>query len=373
MLALEGQISQTSPLVGSVEDAGVLSTESEAALRQLTHQRLLGYDVEYGDATELRHAVACGVAWADAAIAMADRLLARLGPQSVVMPALARRNLLMRSSALLRIGQIMMLTDTDTRRELYDRAGQLFEEALAIEGLGDRVVIGSGAKRLMGWHMKSSAAGARPSVLLIGGVEGWGMDFYSFGRYFNALGLDALLIDGPGQGDTRFAFAHFLDFDWIEGLRGAVDYLEARNPGGRVGMLGSSLGGNFAMLFTAAEPRIAACCNNGAIRVPFAMRQRKHFFPKLEAFCGPVAPERTAAVWSGLELTPERVALHCPFLLVQGGLDPLVSVEDSRHVLSWIPVSDRSMHIFADGDHCIYNRPADKMSLIGNWFVERLT
>jgi hypothetical protein len=68
-----------------------LSDESEAALRQLTLQRLMGYSVEFGDAGELRRLVELGVPWQEAATLVADDHLARLDDPNQPLSGQSRR------------------------------------------------------------------------------------------------------------------------------------------------------------------------------------------------------------------------------------------------------------------------------------------
>lgn len=351
------------------EPTAGLSAESEAALRQLTHQRLLGYGVEYGDALELRGAVEAGHAWRDAAEAMAARLCARLKDPDTEA---TRRDLHLRASALLRMAQMMMLADSDARRDLYMRASGLFEAATEGEGTWSRLVLETEAGPVVGWRQAPSGRRPRGTVLVIGGIEGWAMDLAGLGDAVAARGFEALLLDGPGQGETRLEHRHFLDADWLATFKGIVDAVEAGQADWPIGIIGNSMGGNFAMLAASADRRIAACCNNGGIPDPLTQRARSGFFPKMEAFCGRVPDGAIERAWRSVEVTQARLSLECPFLIVQGGLDPLVSPADSERMLGWARSSDKRMHVFEDGDHCIYKRPADKHALIGDWLAERL-
>jgi pimeloyl-ACP methyl ester carboxylesterase len=348
-----------------------LSEESEAALRQLTLQRLMGYSVEYGDAGELRKLVELGVPWKDAATAVAEQHLARLGDSGRPLSAHSRRDLLIRTSALLRMSQMMMLRDSDERREIYRRAAKLFHEAFTADPNCEKVSVDFVGKPMVGWLVGSGRKPAA-SVLIIGGIEGWGMDLLGLGEALARRGIDALLLDGPGQGETRFDHGHFLEENWPAAFAAAITFLIERSGGAPVGVLGNSVGGGLAMKLAAVERRIAACCNNGGLRTPLAQRERKGFFPKVEAFCGPVPVDRVEAIWRTVEVTADLRAMACPLLIAHGGLDPMVSVADVTEFLGWAGSADKQLQIFADGDHCIYNHPADKHDLIGDWFLDRL-
>lgn len=362
-----GTIIAHRPLGGEPLAEGTLHPESEAALRQLTHQRLLGYGVEYGDALELRAAVAGGIPWLAAAESLAERLCARIGD---ARSEATRRDLRLRASALLRMAQMMMLADDETRRSLYRRAAALFGDAFARPDM--RRVVETGGGPVVSWLLPAETGPARGTILIIGGIEGWAMDLCGLGEAVAARGFDAVLLDGPGQGETRLEHAHFLTTDWRETLGEVVGEAAARRPGLPVGIIGNSMGGNFALLLASADARIAACCNNGGLPDPLTQRARSGFFPKMEAFCGPADAGEVDRIWTSAAVTEERLTLTCPLLIVQGGLDPLVSVEASGQMLGWARSAERRMHVFEDGDHCIYKRPADKHALIGDWFVETM-
>jgi alpha-beta hydrolase superfamily lysophospholipase len=358
------------PSVGRAP-ATPLSDESEAALRQLTLQRLRGYSVEYGDAGELRKLVELGLPWREAATAVADHHLARLNEQGRPLSPQSRRDLLIRISALLRMSQMMMLSDSDERRDIYRHSARLFLEAFTVDPNCERVSVDVGDKPMVGWHVGCGKAAA-PSVLIIGGIEGWAMDLLSLGEALQRRGINALLLDGPGQGETRFDHRHFLDGTWLVAYSAAITFLIERASGAPVGVLGNSVGGGLAMKLAAFDPRVAACCDNGGLRNPLVHRERKGFFPKVVAFCGDVSADDAERIWRTVEITPDSLGMTCPLLIVHGGLDPMVSVEDVTDFLGWATSPDKQLRIFADGDHCIYNHPADKHDLIGDWFLDRL-
>src|ERR1700730_16044672 len=95
-----------------------LSVESQAALRQFSLERLMGYGLAYADVIELRARVLEGEEWQAAAAALAEIALkqANAAPTG---PAQTTRILhLRRASALLRMSQMMMLIKTPERRQI---------------------------------------------------------------------------------------------------------------------------------------------------------------------------------------------------------------------------------------------------------------
>jgi alpha-beta hydrolase superfamily lysophospholipase len=350
---------------------GNLTAENEASLRQFTLQRLVGYGLEFGDANALRDLVAAGADWHDAALALANQRLALLEDRR--SPQISRRtrsDLHYRASALLRASQVMMTTDTEYRREIYDRAAREFSLAIQYDEGRERVVLDQENGGIAGWFFSAGSA-ATPVVIVVGGVEGWAMDAEPYGRVFADRGISVLLIDAPGQGESRFRFNTYLSRDWKRAMLPVIAHAHLRARGAPVGLLGNSVGGNYAC-HLATDPRIAACCNNGGLLQPIKQRERKSFFLKMIAASGGLEGSALEEAWSTLEMTPESMNFTCPLLIVQGGEDPLVSVAESKLMLDWSKSTDKQMHVFEEGDHCIYRRPGDKYNLIGDWFREKL-
>ncbi|UPJ71832.1 alpha/beta fold hydrolase [Bradyrhizobium sp. 187] len=357
------------------ETVADLTEESQDALAQFSVERLTGYGCDHADAAEIRARVRCGEAWASAATELANRLTDALRESKVPVSDATRIAFLRRASSLLRMGQIIMLADSDTRRSMMRRASDLHLEAAQLDGSYEKILI-DGDPPMVGWIYPARAGQsvrADAGVLVVGGIEGWAMDLHAFGVALSERGITALLVDGPGQGETRLEHRHFMRRDWIERYRSAVDALSERCGGARIGILGNSMGGSFVTLVASADQRIAACCNNGGAEDPLGLKQRKNFFAKLQAFCGDLADSEVDAIWTSVRPNDSAVTLDCPYLIIQGGSDPLVSVEESQRILARARSRDKSIHVFSDGVHCLYNHTADMRPLVADWMRSRLT
>lgn len=353
------------------EVLAVLSVESQAALRQFSFERTLAYGVEYSDVVELRARVLGGQAWQEAATELAEASLAH-ADRAGLTAGRTRAAYLRRASALLRISQVMMLSDTDERRGIYARAAALYAEAATITADREPFSVKTDEGTLAGWHLPAEpdAVGA---VIVVGGVEGYAMDFAVMGESLAARGVDAYLLDGPGQGESRFIHDVYLTPSWLAAFHQVVDDIEARAPGRPIGIVGNSMGGALAMALAAAEPRIAACCDNGGIATPWLVPPSiGTFFTKMMTFCASEDAEETAAIWSSVNPTAHGPNSGYPLLVVHGGRDPLVSDALVEMVHDMVPTDDREMVVFTDGDHCIYNHREDRDLLIADWMRERL-
>lgn len=361
------------PVVHSFPDPdalpAALAPANEAGLRQFSRERLIGYGLCDAEATELRRRIGQGEGWLAAALAMARRIECATQPPAPVSAA-TRREHLFSMAALLRASQLTELADTDDRREVYLRAATIFAEALLDEG-GRRTEIDTPAGRLTGWLFGADAGAPRPGVAVIGGVEGWAMDFAVQARALAKRGMLVLALDGPGQGETRFLHGHFLRFGWAEAYSAAVRFLKER-AGGKIGFIGNSMGGAFATLMAGRDPTIAAVCNNGAPPNPIVARERATFFLKMAGLCGPVGEAEAVAIWRDLEITRQTASFNAAYLQIHGGRDKLVSLEEMRRVYETVQSPDKTLHVFSDGDHCIYNHLVERDQVIGDWFAAKL-
>ncbi|GAA0322713.1 hypothetical protein GCM10009087_36230 [Sphingomonas oligophenolica] len=352
--------------------AAQLPPESEAALRQFSAERLMAYGMAYADMVELRGRVAGGEIWE---VVAAELAVTCLSPPEAVLARESRStraNRLYRASALTRMQQMMMLTDTPERRAIFARAAALYVEAASLSGDRERVRIETPGGPLVGWLHGASIAAPVGATLVIGGVEGWAMDFAPMGTALAARGVAALLLDGPGQGETRLDHGHYLSRDWPSAYRAAVDHLQSRLPDVPLGIIGNSLGGSVVVRYAALDPRIRACCDNGGPATVTRARANATFFRKMVAHTGGKPDDEALAIWESVLPTGPDMPLSGPLLVVHGGLDPLIPDADAMSILEETVAPSRDMAIWSDGDHCVYNHADDKHDLIADWMAIQL-
>lgn len=343
-----------------------LSVESQAGLRQYSLERFLGYGLDYSDAVELRSMVLSGIAWKAAATELAERCMSKMqgSPASNI-------TLMRRASALLRMSQAMMLTDTPERAEIFQRATDLYGQAAKLAGNCKPVQIETNDGPICGW-LHPSVGQPVGSVIVIGGVEGWAMDFACMGDALAARGINALMLDGPGQGETRYAHEHYLTKDWRHAFERVIDYLAARRPSTPIGFIGNSMGGSFAMAVANEDKRIVACVNNGGPFAPWLVPQEGAFFKKMMALANVKTAEAAVDIWSTVTPISPGSNADYPLLMVHGSEDPLIANEVAMMLWERSPTPNKEMVTFSDGDHCIYRHLSDRDILVSDWMRERL-
>src|SRR5260370_5956305 len=197
----------------SEEAIARLSVESQAALRQFSLERLMGYGLAYADGIELRARVLEGEAWEAAATALAEIALKQADAASTGPAQTTRILYLRRASALLRMSQMMMLTNAPERRQIFARAATIYGEAAKLRSDRQRVLVETDSRPLVGWLIPAPGGGVA-SAIVIGGVEGWAMDFDNPCGALAGRGIDPLLLVGAGQGGGRFNQNHYLSLRW---------------------------------------------------------------------------------------------------------------------------------------------------------------
>ena len=199
------------------------------------------------------------------------------------------------------------------------------------------------------------------------------MDFDCIGEAHARRGVNALMLDAPGQGETRILHRHYLTSDWLESFGRAIDFVQAQLPDRPVGIVGNSMGGSVALAVANNDRRIVACCNNGgAIQPSLGRAAGTTFFAKMVAFCGTDDEALAVGIWDTVMPVRPGVNTDYALLAVQGGADPMITVEHAQLVLARAPVANKRMELFSDGDHCIYNHRSDRDILISEWMRSQL-
>lgn len=341
-----------------------LSGEAQAALRQFSVDRLTAYGLACEDAAELLDRVAQGEAWQAAACQMAAGLPA---PSEGYAPATVADQLF-RKAALLRAAQFMMIEDTDQRRELFAQAAELYASASALAK--DRIrfeCAGADGATLVGWRFPTPAPTA--VAVVWGGIEGWAMDFAAMGSEFARRGIEAYLIDGPGQGETRLANGLYFDEDWQSHWRAAIDHVSQSTGNLPLFIVGNSMGGCLVMNYAPGDPRIRGVVSNGGpLRPPPLTGDLPSKLRKFVVFCGEAdAP----TIWGALDSGRALEGSEQPLLILHGGADPLVTEAEVLEIAERAGSQDVQVAILSNGDHCLYNHAADKHDLVAEWIRAR--
>jgi len=276
------------------------------------------------------------------------------------------------AAAGLIFAQMAFNTDGERKRSLYREMTRCFTRFAALSQFQvSRIDVSHRHGTLFGWHFRVTSGEATGCVIVFGGMSGWATAYRSMAETLCRHGLDCLLVDGPGQGDSRLEGGVFADAQVTSGFSRFVDHLQDSTPGRPVGIWGNSFGGLFAALTALRDQRVAACCINGGPLLPevppFRTAQEQ-----LAAMFGVSEASELAGILPTLAFDGERAPLACPTLVLEGGADPLVPpgaqqrfLAGNRHPLSRVET-------WPDGEHTIYNHPAERNALAAAWFATAL-
>jgi 2,6-dihydroxypseudooxynicotine hydrolase len=108
-------------------------------------------------------------------------------------------------------------------------------------------------------RLPPGASGRVPVVIVLGGLESTKEESYRFENLCLARGLATCTFDGPGQGEMYFQAKLRPDFHRFTSA--VLDWLEKRPEidADRIGIIGRSLGGFYAIHSAAHDPRFKAC------------------------------------------------------------------------------------------------------------------
>ena len=348
-----------------------ISALAQAQQRAMPITRLLDYGMGYADAVALFAATSNGEPWHEAAERLADSRLADAEKAQSSSHLATMDEALRCALADLIFAQMAFNEDTGEKARLYARVVDTFSRLATLRGI-ERMTVPYRHANLVGWLVRPTGP-AIGTVIVIGGLSGWGGAYLSIADALAARGLATVLAEGPGQGEPRLTHGLYLDAGVGDAFGLFVDAVVARDDlGPSVGVWGNSFGGLFAAHTAHSDPRIAACCVNGAPAVP-VVPDFRNAREQIMAAVGASSIDEAISVCEGLVFDPQRNRIPGALLVLSGGNDPLCSLSDQQPFLDACPPDRATLRIWDDGEHTIYNHAADRNSFVADWFADSLS
>ncbi|MBJ8341850.1 prolyl oligopeptidase family serine peptidase [Antrihabitans sp. YC3-6] len=328
--------------------------------------RLLDCGMDYADVLQLQRLTA-DVPWDVAAESLGTAQLDRAAAADAAGHSATAIEAYRFAAANFLFAQMAYNFDGPRKVALYGRF------TAAVGGAGkrsdpawQRVEIPFAGGRMFGWLIRPTADPVG-TVILLGGQSGWGAAYLAQADALTARGLAVLLAEGPGQGDTRMVGGVYLDVDVAAAYSAFVNVTVDCTPA--VGIWGNSLGGLYAAVTAARDPRIVAVCVNGAPAQPKLLGFRA-FGEQAAAMLGTTDPDAIQANFDRIALRPGRDRIGGALMVLHGGNDPLIGLVEQQPFLD--AATDATLRIWDDGEHTIYNHAAERTALVADWFADHL-
>ncbi|WP_140404161.1 MULTISPECIES: alpha/beta hydrolase [unclassified Nocardioides] len=252
---------------------------------------------------------------------------------------------------------------------LYHRAAPLLDPPAERVDLpiDDTVIIGY-------LRRPKGADGPVPCAVLLGGLESTKEESYMFENLLLERGVATFTFDGPGQGEMFEDVA--LAGDYHRYTSRVVDYLETLGvtiDEDRIGVLGRSLGGHYALRAASMDDRFRACVTWGGF-VQMDDWDFEYPMTKLSwqyVTKSPDLPTAQERVKEAIDVRPVLAGLKVPTYVMHGAKDetPLTELDLLQE---YAVNADITIDLEPEGDHCCHNLgPAPRLRM-ADWLANQL-
>ena len=169
----------------------------------------------------------------------------------------------LRASIYYHYGKHLFAHDAEQYAAAHNRMVACYRAGSAYIDLpSEPVTIPYAEAHMIGYLRRPKDLARPPIAVVLPGLDACKEELHAWCDAFVRRGVATLALDGPGQGETAFHLP--ITSDWGRVIGAVIDWLELRTDvnAKAVAVVGQSLGGLYAPLAAAFEPRIKACVAN---------------------------------------------------------------------------------------------------------------
>lgn len=215
--------------------------------------------------------------------------------------------------------------------------------------------------------------GPHPVAIQLGGLESTKEESRNMEDLLLQRGVGTATFDGPGQGEMFNERA--LAGDYERYTSAVVDHLSSRPDvdASRIGVLGRSLGGNYALKSAAMDQRLAACISWGGFsdldyweaETPLT-KESWRYVSKVDTL-----EEAREYVHRALETRDVLSRIACPTYVLHGRGDEVpMSFIDT--VKARVDPALLTVVVEDEGDHCCHNLGPRPRLQMADWMADQL-
>ncbi|MEL7658000.1 MAG: alpha/beta hydrolase, partial [Bacillota bacterium] len=273
-----------------------------------------------------------------------------------------------------RVGQYTIVPDIDKKLNIYRKLIDSYQEAAKLFTPEiEKVEIPYQGRNMAGWlRMPEKTFGQVPVVISIGGADGWREEHHNYSEFYVERGMAYLMIDGPGQGETRLFNKLYMELNNEEALNEIVESLSRDKRFGKIGMIGYSFGGYLVARAASVSKQLNACVINGGSYYP---KEILNFIPHFSGVFSALSNKKGQDLEdfiNGMTMSGYAEKITCPLLINHGKPDPLFRVSGVQRIFNEASSENKNIKIWEDGNHCVTNHATEVITMITDWFAETL-
>ncbi len=285
----------------------------------------------------------------------------------------------LRAAGLYHAAQINLMDDDPNKERGHRRCVELYGKgARHCVPPASRVAIPSRSGELPAYlRLPPARQGRVPPVIMLNGANSVKEELHHFSEHFLRRGMATLAVEGPGQGEMSPRYGKPpLRVDAFEAAAAAViDWVQTHRDldADRIGLWGMSLGGFLALRVAGADRRMAAAVSLGGFydfrslpRLGPALYEEFRVLMGFDTFAETAEYIRSA--WSLAKAVP---GIRCPYVVIHGALDDLLTVEEAQLMVAGSPTA-AELWLYEDGVHGCYNRNLEVSPRVADWMARTL-